>query len=283
MPANGRARLYSVPNRCQSHLVRPHRRTPWEIQRSVVFALYLRELKTRFGGRWMGAFWVVLEPLAHLALMTVIFGFLHQAVSPSIDYPVFLITGMVPFFLFKNLATRLMDAIDSNRGLFNYRPVTPMDALLSRAMLETSLYGTVYAIMLALLGWVGYRFLPAEPLELIGTSAVLVLLGGSLGALFAVATNDVPQTRAMIRIAFMPLYFISGVLFPIQAVPAEFLPWLLWNPVLHLVELSRHAFFPQYALLPGISMGYAAAVTVVALALALSLYRVRRRRLAVAA
>jgi len=49
--------------------------------------------------------------------------------------------------------------------------------------------------------------------------------------------------------------------------------------VLHLVELSRHCFFPQYPLLADIDLGYPVGITVVLLALSLSLYRVRRKRL----
>ena len=30
------------------------KRSPWEIQRAVIFALFIRELQTRMGGRWLG-------------------------------------------------------------------------------------------------------------------------------------------------------------------------------------------------------------------------------------
>ena len=75
------------------------------------------------------------------------------------------------------------------------------------------------------------------------------------------------------------LFFISGVIFPIHAVPANFLPLLLVNPVMHLIELSRASFFPQYHVLPGINLAYPAGVALVFACLALSLYRVRRERL----
>ena len=258
---------------------RPEGRAPWAIQRAVLFALIVRELKTRFGGRWIGAVWFVLEPLAHVLLMVALFGFIHRAVSPSIEYPVFLVTGLLPFFIFRSLALRLMEAIDANRGLFGYRQVKPMDTLVSRALLELGLYSTVYLITLALLGWLDYPFLPYRPLELGGVMLLLVVFGTALGMLFAVATNEVPQLRSIIRLAFFPMYILSGVIFPVHAIPAEFLPMLLWNPVLHFIELSRGYFFAQYPVLPGISAAYVGAWAIGTLALALSLYRVRRLRL----
>lgn len=259
------------------------RRSSWEIQRTVVFALFLRELKTRFEGRWLGVLWVIFEPLAHVLLLLLVFGFLRHTMSTGVEYPVFLLTGLIPFFTFKNLSTRLMSAIDSNRGLFTYRQVKPMDALISRALLELCITSVVYAIALGLLGWLGYHFLPVRPLELLAVSALLVLLGVSFGLVLAVATHFLPKLRVIVQLMFFPLYFISGVLFPVHAVPANLQPWLLWNPVLHLIELSRGCFFPQYQVLDGVSAWFVAAVALPCALLGLSLYRVRRERLLVAA
>lgn len=44
-------------------------RTPWEVQRTVLFALLLREMKARVGGQWVGAVWTLIEPLAHVLLI----------------------------------------------------------------------------------------------------------------------------------------------------------------------------------------------------------------------
>ncbi len=255
------------------------RRSAWEVQRAVVFALFIRELKTRFGGRWLGAFWLVLEPLAHVVLMMLLFGYLRHRVLAGVDYSVFLLVGVMPFFTFKSLAVRLMDAIDANRGLFGYRHVKPLDPLIARALLEVGLYSVVYLIVLASLGWLGLHFFPARPLELMGVSTMLIVLGGSLGLCFAVITDDVPQLRSLIRIAFMPLYLLSGVVFPVASLPPEVLPWLLWNPVLHAIELSRGYFFPQYHVLPQISAEYVFSVALITTTLGMSLYRVRRHRL----
>lgn len=256
------------------------KRSPWQIQQAVLFALFLRELKTRLGGRWLGVFWVLLEPVAHIAVMTTLFSLAHRAAMPSIEYPVFLITGLIPFFMFRGLVTRLMEAIDSNRGLFAYRQVKPIDTVIARAMLEISLQSIVYLIALGTLGWLGFHFLPVRALELAGVSAVLIMLGASLGLFFAVVTNEIPQARAIVRISLMPLYFVSGVIFPVHTIPPQYLPLLQLNPVLHLIELSRASFFPQYRVLQGINLAYPAGFALLSLFLALMLYRLRRHQLA---
>jgi capsular polysaccharide transport system permease protein len=245
----------------------------------VLFALLLRELKTRFGGRWLGAMWVVAEPLAHVLLLMLIFGAVRDRLLPGVDFVMFLVTGLLPFFMFRSLALRLMEAIDANRGLFGYRQVKPMDALISRAALETGLYSLVYLVVLALLAWLGFSVVPDRPLELMAISAALLTGGFGVGLTLAVLTDDVPQVRTLVRIAFFPLYLLSGVIFPVHTLPDELLQWLLWNPVLHALELSRGVYFSAYPPIPQASGAFVGAFGLLALGFGLSLYRVRRHRL----
>ena len=121
-------------------------RTPWEIQRSVIYALLIRELKTRMGGKWLGAFWAFGQPLAHVMFMDFMLETVRGRVMANVDFSVFLVTGVIPFALFKNLSLRLMGAVEANRGLFAYRQVKPMDAFLSRALLEIVISATVFVL-----------------------------------------------------------------------------------------------------------------------------------------
>jgi capsular polysaccharide transport system permease protein len=89
-----------------------------------------------------------------------------------------------------------------------------------------------------------------------------------------------PESALAIRVMFMPLYFMSGVIFPLSMVPRELLPWLMWNPVLHFVELARAAFFRDYILPPGISLTYVLIVPAVSLYIGFQFYYLRRFRLA---
>ena len=255
------------------------RRSPQKIQRDVLFALVLRDLRARVEGRWIGLLWMLLEPLMHVMAILAFFGFRHHAGSANVEFPVFLVTGLLPFFMFRNLARRMPNAIPANRGLYGYRQVKPIDALIASAIVEVGLSSAVYLAALFVLGWLGYHWLPKDPLELMGVSVVLLALGGGLGLVFSVAAHDRPRVKTFINMAFMPLYLLSGVIFPPAAFPAAVQKWLLWNPVLHLIELGRTYFIPQHQPLSGVNLAYPAAVALVMLALGLSLYRLYRHRL----
>ncbi len=258
------------------------RRSAWEVQRAVLFALVLREMKARVGGQWVGAVWTLIEPLTHVMILVTVLGFIRGVVLPGIEYPVFLVTGLLPYFLFQHLALRLMDAIESNRGLFSYRQVKPLDTLLSRACVEALMNLLVYAFTLGILAWLGYSVMPAAPLEMIGVNLILILLGTGFGVLSAVVSHERPRLRSFIRMLMMPLFFASGVIFQVDLLPREYLDWLLLNPLLHLVELSRHAFIPAYVPAEGVNALYPFVFTLVLGALAMLLYRADRLRLVTA-
>jgi capsular polysaccharide transport system permease protein len=255
-------------------------RSAWQVQQAVWFALLLREIKGRVGGQWVGALWTLIEPLSHALMIILIFSlFRGGSPFPGIEYPVFLATGLVPFFLFQNLAYRLMDGIEANRGLFSYRQVKPIDTLVARAGVELLMNGLVYVFTLCLLAWLGFHVVPAGPLGVLAVHAVVFFLGFGFGVFAAVVSHGRARLRTLIRLLVFPLYIASGILFPIQMAPPEVVFWLALNPLLHLVELSRHAFMAQYVPLDQVNWVYPVVFTLALCTLALLAYRADRLRL----
>lgn len=251
-------------------------RNAWHIQKAVVFALYLRELKTRFGAHRFGALWLVLEPVAHVMVIVTLFSYVRDRAVPGIDFAVFLLVGLVPFFMFKSIATRVMDGVEGNRALFAYRQITPMDVFITRALLEVMLYALVYALLLAAMGLYGLEVRIAHPIAAVWLFGQTALLGFALGVALSILVTYLPAARIVVRILFIPLYLVSGIIFPIARLPHDLLPWLLWNPLLHTTELSRAAMFPAYPLVPGIHSGYVPLVILCTLFIGLWFYRYRR-------
>jgi capsular polysaccharide transport system permease protein len=258
----------------------PARRSPWDVQRAVLFALMIREMSTRVGGQWVGAVWTLFEPLAHMLMLIAVLGAIQGGNPlPGIDYAVYLATGLLVYFLFQNLALRLMDGIDANRGLFSYRQVKPLDPLIARSLVEVLMNLSVFVFTLGLLGWLGHEVLPSRPLEAIVAIGTVALLGTGYGICTAVISHGRPRLRSLLRMVMLPLYFISGVIFPVDLLPRDTLEWLLWNPLLHLVEITRAAFVPAYHPTEGINLLYPVLCTLGYWALGLALYRRDRYRL----
>ena len=269
-----------TPPAATDRLPRPSR-SAGAVMRDLLFALYLREIKTRLDGRWRSVVWVIGEPLANLAVMLALYSSLRARVLAGIDTLVFLVTGVLSFLLLKSLVLRLMESIDANMGLFAYRQVQPVDAILSRAAVEVTLFAGMTLVCLIGLGWAGHVIVPQRPLELIAATALLVGFGVALGLLAAVGTaGTLNRLRTLVKLAFTPLYFLSGAIVPIAGLPPPAQQAMLHNPVTHLIESIRSAFLgPVYQSAAGVSLQLPLAWTLVTALLGLSLYRVRRHRL----
>ena len=250
-------------------------RTSFQIQRDVVYALLLREISSRFGKSRAGFLWVLIEPVAHLVFPIAVFGFVLERSLPGIDYPVFLTYGFVPFLLFKTICLQTMDGTRANRGLLSYRQVLLMDVFVAKLLTHCAVSAVVFAIVLCGLALLGFEVVPAFPLELFAVLALTVALAFGLGMLFAALGSVSPDLKSVARLIFIPLYFVSGILFPISRFPEEWLAWLALNPVLHLVELTRHSAIADYALLPELGAGYPLALALASVFMGLALYRLR--------
>lgn len=249
-------------------------RSGFEVQKAAVKALFFREMKTRFGKNRLGYLWAVIEPMAHMLIMLTIFGFVMQRTMPDISFPVFLINGIIPFFVFSKITNRSIGAIEANQGLFNYRPVRPIDTIVARAVLETVIYVTVYLLLMTIVGLFGEDFEVTNLITLILVWFLLVIFSCGIGLIFMVVGKIYPETGKILPIIIRPLYFISCIIFPLHNIPKEYWPYLLWNPLVHVIELCRESVVPGY-ISEGVSLNYLAGCTLVVLFVGLALYRNR--------
>ncbi len=221
-------------------------RTSWQIQKAVVFSLFLREMKTRFGARKFGYFWAIAEPAAIIVVFWVMFGLSVRKALPGVDYPMFLMTGMLPFQLFSSTVRRSMNAFESNQGLFNYRQVKPIDTLIARAILESLVYAVVFTIFVIAGKAMGFD---ADIDNFVGLTAILLLLlcfSFGCGLLCAVIGSFYETFTKVVGIIMRPLFFCSGIFFAVAIVPEKFRGVLLMNPVLHFLELTRTYYFASF-------------------------------------
>jgi capsular polysaccharide transport system permease protein len=228
---------------------REHMREPLEMSGRVIFALFLRESRVRYGARTAGYVWALLVPAALLAGLLIIFTSLGRG-SPAGEYmSVFFLTGIVPVRLWRNLLRRGASAISSNQALMNYPQVRPLHIVAARALLEIgtmAVVALVFAIVLSTFFGVPLTAWMDEPLK------VFAALGGI--ALFCLGTimvsaqlgristlwND--STMLLGRLAF----FVTGVFFTLQNVPEHIRKYVLLNPMAHMVEWLRDGVIPGF-------------------------------------
>jgi capsular polysaccharide transport system permease protein len=255
-------------------------RSRLSVATSVWQALLLREASTRLMTGRAGWLWLLVEPAAHVVFLMMMFGVILERHIAGANVEVFLLTGVLGFFLVRNIARRGTDAIKANAALFSYRQVKPIDTVLVRGVFEASVLALIGLLLLAACAFFAIPVVPHDPLRVIIAGWLLWGLGMGLGLILSVAGTLVPEIGKVAAFAFTPLYFMSAVMFPLAAVPAPVRGYLLANPIVHGIEAMRGGFFVTYHSDPGISLGYLFFSAIVTVFAGLVLHAKYARRLA---
>ncbi len=212
----------------------------------VINALIYRETKTRFGQKKLGYAWVLLEPVAQIAVFAAIFGVFMNRVMPGIDYIVFLTIGVVGWNLFNDTLNQSLGAVSSNLGLLIYNKVKPIDTVISRAILEGMIFWIVLPTILVFLHFISH------PIKYIDLGQILIgfislwIISIGLGMFFAVLAAIKQETKWVLNVILKPLYFLSAIMYSVSTIPGEYQKILLFNPLVHAIGLMRGGFIENY-------------------------------------
>ena len=249
-------------------------------QAEVVHALLLRETRTRFGSHKLGYLWALLEPLTIIFTFHALFLLAHRAVPAGMDIVTFIATGLLPYQLFAASARQVAESINGNRALLYYPPVQPIDLAIARWLLEAVTYLSIFVVLMGGHALVHQELVVDDLLTVLAGFGLASLLGASLGLVFCCVgqfSNAIDRARGPL---LRPLFWISGVFFTAESLPAHVRAPALTNPVFHTIELVRGGWFPSYDA-GHADTGYVLAWIGVLAVIGLVLERVVRRRIEV--
>ncbi|MBK1649525.1 ABC transporter permease [Rhabdochromatium marinum] len=255
-------------------------RTHWQVTWSVWHALFMREVLARTMNDRMGWFWMLGEPMMFIGFMVSIRSFMGRTREIiGAEFIPWLIIGLTGFFLIRNAITRGMSAIQANKALFAYRQIKPVDPLLVRHAMEGMLQTIVLLILLGLAVLVGMDALPDDMLGVGFMWLSLSLLGLGCALVVSVVVRLIPDLERLIKMITFPLLILSGVILPLNRFPPKMLEYLMYNPIVHGLELLRGSYFSGYHLLAGVSLEYFWQWILITLALGLALHTRYEHRL----
>ena len=251
------------------------RQTPWEIQKAVLFAIFVRELGARFGRFKLGYFWAILEPVAMIAVLCGVRVLFGNADIEGIPFPLFFASGVLGYLLFQHIANGALGAVESNWSLFNYQRVKPVDTLLARSLLEFVIFLATGAVIFPAMLWFGFNFHWGNTLQFFTTLGGLLLISVGVGLAFSILGPLWQESKKIVPVFLRLFFFISGIFFSVDSLPEVWKPWALLNPLLHVTELLRQSMFREYTGESG-SLTYLWAWGLISLFLGLCIYRVFR-------
>lgn len=250
------------------------------VQFQVIHALILRETRTRFGHSQLGYLWALIEPMFWIGTMAGMYALGGSTGRTGMTMVGFIGTGIISYELFRNCESRVQVAVASNMPLLFYPQVKPLDMMISRVLLEYATWFSVFAVILG-----GEALLRGDldiddPLLVMTGLLLSGALGGSLGAVLCSLSAYSSSVERFSNALLRPVMFLSGTFFAFEDVPPQVAAYLVYNPVLHVVELVRDGWYPTYTT-TRVNMWYPSCWVVVLTLLALMLERVVRPRLQV--
>lgn len=212
----------------------------------VIYALVLRDIKTRFGSSYFGFLFGLLIPLAHLIIVLSIYIITGRRSPIGSDVSIYLSTAIIPFIVWSYTHQKTMHAFSQNYALTALPVVRLIDIFVSRSIVE--LLNSVIIVLIA-----GFLIiLYASDSHIQSISGVFFgmllsyILGISTGLIFGVGGLLVPIVN-IIGFVIIPVYWItSGILSIPDALPAEIRSALHLFPLSHIVDFCRMEFYANY-------------------------------------
>ena len=250
-----------------------------QTQLRIIYALMMRETRTRLADAKLGYGWALLEPVLHILMLSLVFAVMMRGRPPIGEkFFIFYYTGIIPYHLFVHTSSSMTYAITSNGPLLQLPPVSTFDVIVARGLVEVVTDVVVAIILLAGFFAVGRGLLPHDLPALSASVVAVALLGCGIGFINAVINAFFKSWDKIWVQLTRALYFCSGIFYVPGMMPDWIRDILAWNPVLHAVGWFRSSFFPEYE--PHwLDRSYLAIVAAVSVAAGLCLERGLRRHL----
>ncbi len=206
--------------------------------RGLMFFLAWRDLKVRYKQTVLGVLWVVLQPILLVAVFSLIFGKLAKLPSDGIPYPLFALSGLVPWLFFSVGLTQSANSLIADARLVSkiYFPrlVVPIAAIVGT--LVDFLIGLV--LLIGLLVFYGYG-IGVNTLYLPLFAIFTGLASLSVGVWMAALNVKYRDFRYVIPFVVQVGLFATPVIYPSSLIPERFQWAYGLNPMAGIVEGFR--------------------------------------------
>ena len=204
--------------------------------RFLLFQIVLKDFRIRYRNMSLGVFWSVLNPMVMIVLLTFIFT--QVFVSKIPNYPLVILTGLIPFNFFTLAWSSATTSLIDNASLFKRIPIRsemiPVAVVLANVM--------HLAVQLSLLVIIGlfygvypnwyWLWLPV----LWGMELVCIMGLGLATAALHVVVRDI---RYVVESINTVMFWLVPIFYTFAMVPDRFKELYQFNPVSALVLASR--------------------------------------------
>ena len=212
----------------------------------VIWALTLRDFRSKILGHKLGVFMALAEPFFFVLSVSFAVSFIDKTAKIGTSFIIFFATGVIPFNSYRRVSKEVRASIKRYKKCLYIPIVRPIDPFIAAAIIQMLLYIVIYLIF-----FLGYYFvngtgLPHDWAATFFPLVVCAMLGLGSGLINTAICAYFPPWDKFFAILMMPLFLISGVLHPLHTFPSYVQDILYWNPLAHAVVASRNGYYDIY-------------------------------------
>ena len=214
--------------------------------KSLLKNLVSRDFKVNYYGHVLGYFWSLLEPLALTGIFYLVFIILRGDTDTLL--PLKIMIGILIFTAFSKTLSSCTSCLVSNSALIQ-------QVYFPREIFPTAISGfrlaTLCLSILIIFPYMLYENLAFTKYMLLLPVSMIcsIMMAQGFGMMTASIQVRVRDTKQVVDLILRAAFFLSGVFFGAEHIPAEHLETFLLNPIAVFLEMARAAVLGDMSLL----------------------------------
>jgi ABC-2 type transport system permease protein len=214
----------------------------------VIYTIWLREFKTFLRER-SRIFSMIIQPLLYLFIVGqgISGGMRLNAAPGGIDYLQFMYPGIIGMsILFTTMFSAISIIWDREFGFLKEVLVAPVPrwGVAVGKMLGGATVAVIQSLILITLApFLGITLSIVTVLEVMLLVFIMSFAISGLGVLIAARMRSTQGFQGIMGLMIMPLFFLSGALFPIESAPSWMKPLMMLDPLTYGVDGIRNVIF----------------------------------------
>ena len=225
--------------------------------KDLLYAWTSRSLRARYQQSILGWLWAIIQPLASVTILSVIFTRFVPIDTGGLAYPIFSFVAVAPWAFFSSSLQDMTGSLVGNISLVTKvyfpREILPVSAMLAR-LLDFAISALCMVILIIIyqtpIFLPGLAFIPI----ILGIQIILILGFGLISAAANVFIRDV---QPLLTLIIQLWFYACPIIYPISMVPEKYRFFYFLNPMTGIIESYRSILlyqkFPEsYLLISGI-------------------------------
>lgn len=206
--------------------------------RGFVFSSIRNEFVARFARSRLGGLWMVIHPLAQVAIFALVLSSVLSARLPGVDnkfvYALYLMSGILAWSLFAEVITRCLTLFIDKGNLMkkiSFPRITLPAIVVGSSLLNYTLLFVALLLVFALLG----HSASVAVAWLLPLTLALVALSLGIGLIFGVLNVFVRDVGQVVPIILQAWFWLTPITYPVGIIPDQLKSLVVFNPMFAIV------------------------------------------------